>query len=184
MAPIRRLPVLQNATAEGEEDRPAWHWVLIGILFIFSIWVPLAMVANWISGRILHRTFGEMPPAEIANHLATAPQSTQLAVWLSVTAGPALSFAASCWSAGALVGRFGAKAGVRQAAMAGALSAAIGALLSWGLTSRLSSVAGLALLLPLGTGAAWLGGRFGFARRVASIHRAPPPPGGGGGRTV
>jgi len=179
MAPIRRLPVLQNAST-ADEDRPGWHWTVIGVVFIFSTWVPLAMLANWLGGRAMHRMFAELSPAEIANHLATAPWSTRFVLWLAVVAGPGLSFAISCWTSGALVGRFGTKAGPKEAWMAGAISALLATSLSLALTSWPSSIAGLVLLLPIGAGAAWIGGRFGLARRVASITRAPPAPGGRG----
>jgi hypothetical protein len=156
MPPIRRLTVLQDTSADDE--RPAWQWMPIGVLFALSTWAPLAMLAVWVSQGLVHRV------------------PYRLLLWLGVTAPPLLSFGFSCWAAGALVGRFGASADPRQTAVVGALAAlvacAMAALVG---ANAITSVAALALLLPLGMGGGWLGGRFGVRRRAVSATRAPPP---------
>jgi hypothetical protein len=80
-----------------------------------------------------------------------------------------LSFLIACGGAGALVGRFGGKAKAREAALSGSL----GALLGWGLAALggalspwLVAVVSLAVLLALGAGAAFVGARLTLARRI------------------
>ena len=172
---IRRLPVLQDAST-SDEERPAWHWAVIGALFTLSTWAPLAMVASWAGARAVHRAFGGVAPGEIADRMQTSSSHERLALWLALTAAPLAAYALSCGAAGALVGRFGAKAGPREAAFGGALAAVVGAGLTMVGSSPATSFAGLLVLLPLGLGAGWLGGRFGLGRRVASAKRSPPPP--------
>ena len=156
MAPMRRLTVLQDTSADDE--RPGWQWMPIGVLFVLSTWVPLAMLAVWVSQRLAHRV------------------PDRLLLWLGVTAPPMLSFAFSCWAAGALVGRFGASNGPKQTALVGAIAALVAcALTALVGADAITSLAALALLLPLGVGGGWLGGRFGVRRRAASATRAPPP---------
>jgi hypothetical protein len=158
MAPIRRLPVLQDAST-SDEDRPAWHWTVIGLVFVLSIWAPLAMLATWCTQRIVASSAGG-----------------RLGLWLAVTVPPLVAYAFSCGAAGALVGRFGAKAGTREAAIAGALAAIVGTVLTIVGATAAAALASLLVLAPVGVLAAWIGGRIGFSRRVASTKRAPPPP--------
>ena len=158
MAPIRRLPVLQDAST-SDEDRPAWHWAVIGLVFVLSMWAPLAMLATWCTQRMVASSSGD-----------------RWGLWLAVTVPPLVTYAFSCWAAGALVGRFGAKAGTREAAVAGALAALVGTVLTLVSANAAAALASLLVLAPVGVLAGWLGGRFGFSRRVASTKRAPPPP--------
>jgi tRNA-(ms[2]io[6]A)-hydroxylase len=97
-------------------------------------------------------------------------------LWLALTAAPLVAYAFSCCAAGALVGRFGAKAGPKEAAIGAALAALVGAGFTVLVSSFATALAGLLALLPLGLGAGWLGGRWGLRRRLASATRAPPPP--------
>jgi tRNA-(ms[2]io[6]A)-hydroxylase len=170
MAPIRRLPVLQEA-ASSDDARPPWHWTLIGALFALSIWVPLAMLSSWLAARAVNRVVGEGPPDAIADQLSTVAGATRAGLWLAVTAMPILSFAVACVAAGALVGRFGNRAGAKEAALGGALAAAVGALLSAVQAGWVFSLVGLLVLAPVGAGAGWLGGRLGWARRPFAERR-------------
>ena len=170
MAPIRRLPVLQEA--EGSDDgRPGWHWTLIGALFALSIWVPLAMLSSWMAGRMVHRLVGDVAPSGMAEHLATAAWSTRVGLWFAVTAVPILSFAVACLAAGALVGRFGNRAAAKEAAAGAALAATVGALLSMAQAGWIFSLAGFVVLVPVGAGAGWVGGRMGWHRRPLAERR-------------
>jgi hypothetical protein len=175
MPPVRRLPVLQDAST-SDPDRPAWHWAAIGCAFIFSIWVPLAMVTNWAGQRVVERMLGDLPPDELGLRLADASSADRLWLGFVLTVLPVLAYALSCWASGALVGRFGAKAGPREAAIAGACAALGSAALTLARTGVSSSVASLLLLAPVGIGAAWLGARFGVAKRIASVNRPPTAP--------
>jgi tRNA-(ms[2]io[6]A)-hydroxylase len=161
--------VLQEASSD--DARPPWHWTLIGALFALSIWVPLAMLSSWIAARAVRRVVGESPPDAIADQLTSAAGGTRAALWLAVTATPMLSFAVACLAAGALVGRFGQRAGAKEAAFGGALAAAAGAMLSAVQAGWVFSLVGLAVLAPVGAGAGWLGGRLGWARRPLAERR-------------
>jgi hypothetical protein len=175
MSPIRRLPVLQDAST-SDEDRPAWHWTVIGLVFVFSMWAPLAMLASWAGERVVRRLLGDLPPEELGLRLADANSSDRFWLWFVLTAAPVLAYALSCVAAGALVGRFGAKAGPKEAAIAGLLAALAGAALTLVQASIAASAASLVVLVPVGVGSAWLGGRIGLARRVASATRKAPAP--------
>ena len=142
---VRRLPVIQSKAAEDEaaEARPPWHWVLIGAGLVFTSWIPLAMVALWIA------------------RLFATP------VLLLLLVG--LSFALAAGGGGALVGRFGGRAGKREAALAGlvaALAAWAIALGSGALAPWPVAVASGVLLGGLGALFAWLGGRLGHRGRL------------------
>jgi tRNA-(ms[2]io[6]A)-hydroxylase len=160
----RRLPVLQNAPPE--EERPAWQWAVIGVLFIFSIWAPLAMLASWGAAQVSHRILGELPPDELSLRLADASASDRFWLWFVLTVAPIVAYALACWASGAMVGRFGGKAGPREAAVAGLVAALVGAALTLVRASPAASAASLLVLVPVGVGAAWLGGAFGKKRRT------------------
>ena len=170
MPPLRRLPVLQEAPG-SDDGRPAWQWTLIGALFALSIWVPLAMLSSWIASRAVRRLVGEVPPDALADQLGTAQGATRAGLWFALTAVPILSFAAACLASGALVGRFGSRAGAKEAALGTALAAAVGALLSAAQTGWAFSLVGLLVLAPVGAGAGWLGGRLGWRRRPPAERR-------------
>jgi tRNA-(ms[2]io[6]A)-hydroxylase len=163
MPPNRRLPVLQESAAP-DDGRPAWHWVFIGALFALSIWLPLSMLGLWVASRLWNLV--EPPPsAEGLNrfdwHVVAGMASIHL-----------LGFALACLASGALVGRFGNRAGVREAVqgcvLAGAIAALGAALLGAGGGSALASL----LILGLVGGAAGLGGgRLGWARRPLAERR-------------
>jgi len=165
MPPTRRLPVLQNAPPD--EERPAWQWAAIGVVFIFSIWAPLAMLASWLAGRVSRQLLGDLPPDELSLRLADASSGDRFWLWFVLTVAPIVAYALSCWASGAMVGRFGGKAGPREAAMAGAFAALVGAGLTLLRASASASAASLLVLVPVGVGAAWLGGTFGKKRRGA-----------------
>jgi hypothetical protein len=171
---VRRLTVLSSSA--DEDERPAWQWTVIGVLFIFAIWAPLAVAGTWVTGRLIDRVLGGAQPGELARLVAEAPPTTRAALWLASTATPLATYAFACWASGALIGRFGARITARRAALAGALGATAGAVLSLLQSSWVASLAALGVLLPLGMLAAWLGGRFGIRLRIRAFTRPPPPP--------
>jgi tRNA-(ms[2]io[6]A)-hydroxylase len=134
------------------------------------------MLASYVGDRVVSRTLGELPPDELGLELAQATTGDRVALWLALSAAPILSYALSCAAAGALVGRFGGKAGPKEAAMAGALAALAGAGISLLRETFAASAASLLMLVPIGVGLAWLGGRLGFRLRKAEVTRQAPPP--------
>jgi tRNA-(ms[2]io[6]A)-hydroxylase len=142
----RRLPLAPRVevAAEGDEDRPPWHWSAIGAVGVFVLWLPMAIAVNELLG-------GRAGAAAVVMNAA--------------------AFALASFGAGFLVGRFGGKAGRREAAVGGLGAAAVawmlaaapsvradtGVLVTWALV--------LAALGALGGGAAWLGGARGVRGR-------------------
>jgi tRNA-(ms[2]io[6]A)-hydroxylase len=170
VAPIRRLPVLQEAKSD-DDGRPAWHWTFIATLFALSIWVPLAMLGGWMASRVVRRLVGDVPADSIADQLASATGPSRFGLLFAVTAVPILSFAVSCVASGALVGRFGNRAGIKEAVQGCAVAAAVGALLSMAQAGWASSLASLVVLLPAGAASGWLGGRIGWGKRPLAERR-------------
>ena len=147
----RRLPVLSGGPSAPpaeppEEERPPWHWAAIGVVGIFVFWLPLSMIA----GRFV----------------AEAGPRVQMIVH-------AAAYALACFAAGLIVGRFGGRAGRREAAIAGAAAALLATLLvaSAGSSAHLWLLLALLLvvLALLGGGAAWAGAALGVRAR-------PPTP--------
>ena len=142
----RRLPLAPRTEVADptDEDRPPWHWAAIGTVGIFVFWLPLSFIVNGVLGM----------------------RTGAAAVVLNVTA-----FAGACFGAGFLVGRFGGKAGPREAAAGGLAAAAV----AWLVSAIPSLRADVAVLLTLGLlliamlaiagGTAFLGGKLGIAKR-------------------
>jgi MFS family permease len=110
VAEKRRLPVLQNKSEdEAEVERPPWHWSAIGVVAIFLGWLPLVMVVDALLAK--------MAPSDGENVAASTRIGTLVAV--------GSSFALACFGAGYLIGRFGDRAGKREATVAGAAAAVV-----------------------------------------------------------
>ena len=145
----RRLPILQQGGGPAGEDpgeeRPAWHWSIIGTATIFLVWLPLAALAARVDAL-------------------SAMIGLQLAAFLTGT-----------FAGGFFVGRFGGKAGSKEATVSGFAAAALGWALGVAAPGRGPGAATWALLLVfmggLGATTARLGGRFGYARRHPAERR-------------
>jgi len=139
----RHLPLLPKVevAVEGDEDRPPWHWSAIGALGVFVFWLPLILALN-----------GALPGPG--------------AVWIALNAA---AFALACFVSGFLVGRYGGKAGRREAMVGGAAAAATAWLVAatQGMQGILTWALLLAVLVALGGGAARAGGALGLAGRKA-----------------
>jgi tRNA-(ms[2]io[6]A)-hydroxylase len=157
--------------AGPDDGRPAWHWTLIGALFALSIWVPLAMLSGWVAGKTVQRLVGDVGPDTLGEKLANSLPPTRVGLWLAVTGVPILTFALACIAAGALVGRFGTRAGAKEAALGGVIAALAGSLFSVAQAGWGYALAGLLVLLPVGGGAGFLGGRVGWGRRPLNERR-------------
>jgi hypothetical protein len=170
----RQLPILNQKLAppvgtvappdEGEE-RPPWHWSAIGAVLIFAVWLPLAMVGQWLSGRLLGGLVPAGSAAQTEAFLAQATAATRLGVKAATVAPPLLGFAAACLAGGAMVGRFGGQAGKKEATVAGLVAAST----AWALTAAGAGLGATWVLWPpvalLGAGFALLGGRLGEGQR-------------------
>lgn len=131
--PRRRLPVLNAKDDDAPEERPAWHWIVLGAAATLLAWLMLASIAN----------------ALVKNASPTVALFSN-----------ALALAASAAAAGAMTGRFGTKASVRHAAAGGALTASFGCALA--LKSMTGSVATWALTFLLAGAIAAAGAAAGF----------------------
>lgn len=149
----RRLPLLPKVevASEVDEDRPPWHWSAIGFVGVYVVWLPLAFIVNGALKGALAAGGGTGLYATMAG--------------LNVVA-----FAVACFAGGFVVGRFGGRAGRREATASG-LSAGV---IAWGLAAVEGARSGLliwALLLAvvaaIGAGASRAGGAIGLARRKA-----------------
>jgi len=169
----RRLPVLQNSVEE-DDARPRWHWVPIGAAFALSIWLPLAMVTTWLGRWVIGRVLPASALPAAVEELARARAWESGLLGFALFALPLLGFAVAALCAGLLVGRFGARVEARDAAWSGALAALFAALLTASSGGLLDAAAGLAILLPDGALAGYLGGRWGKRLQRRSITRAPP----------
>ncbi|HEY4105529.1 MAG TPA: hypothetical protein VGM44_16640 [Polyangiaceae bacterium] len=151
---VRKLPVLQNQDTDDAlaASRPRWHWVLIGAGFVLTLFLPLAQLGLWLGHRL----------SEVA--------SAHSGLRVGLGALPvACSFLFACGAAGALVGRFGGRAKTREAALAGALGAFSGwalAALGGALSPWLVALISLLVLVGFGACAAFVGARIGLSRRV------------------
>jgi MFS family permease len=137
----RHLPLLPKAevAVEGDEDRPPWHWSAIGAIGVFVFWLPLILAIN-----------GVLPGPGAA--------------WVALNAA---AFALACFVSGFLVGRYGGKAGPREAMVGGVAAAATAwlAAATQGMRGPLTWVMLLAALVALGGAAARAGGALGHAGR-------------------
>ncbi|MCU0653828.1 MAG: hypothetical protein MUF64_00570 [Polyangiaceae bacterium] len=170
MAERRQLPILNQKLAppagsipgvDGEEERPPWHWSAIGAVLVFALWLPLAMVGQWLSSRLLLALVPGGSAQQIEGYLAGATASARLGVKAATAGPPLLCFAAACLAGGAMVGRFGGKAGTKEAAVGGLVAAST----AWALTAAAVGFGASWVLWPpvalLAVGFAFAGGRLG-----------------------
>ncbi|RYE94208.1 MAG: hypothetical protein EOO75_02565 [Myxococcales bacterium] len=176
MAARRQLPILRQPAAppagtvpapDDPDERPPWHWSAIGAVLIFATWLPLAMVGQWASRRLVGWLAPAGSQAELTARLAAASSGERAAVQAATVLPPLLAFAAACLAGAALVGRFGHRAGVREAAVAGVVATST----AWALTAAGDGLGATWMLWPpmalLGLALGWLGGRIGWRLRPA-----------------
>ncbi|WP_437732532.1 hypothetical protein [Sorangium sp. So ce1335] len=154
----RKLPVLQGGGDEGE-DRPPWHWVALGTVATFIAWLPLAGLVNTLLRRMLEGAGDAEAPARVR---------------VAMVALNVVAFALAGVAGGYLVGRFGGRAGRREAAASGAVVAT----LAWALALAEGAPAGalgwallLVVMVAIGSAASYAGGSAGLRGRSGG---APP----------
>jgi MFS family permease len=143
--------VLQANGEPPEEERPPWHWVPLGAFATFLVWLPLSAFTE----RVV-RHFMEAAEAN-GGHL--------MAAGVGLVAGHAGAFFAGSLAGGVLVGRLGAGAGRREAAMGGALAG----LLAWLIAAAQGTPGGalvwgllVVIIATIGAGGGALGGSLGL----------------------
>ncbi len=194
----RRLPVLQSlpppspaaqggdpgstepdADADAIESRPPWQWVGFGTVAIFAAWLPLAYAAQAAIERVVASRFGrETTREEIAAQIAAMASGDRARLMAILALPNILALGLAAFGGGYVVGRFGAGAGVREAATAGAMTALVAVILSLGGGTAASSLASGGVTAAVAVGfAAWGGriGRRGRARRDARDGEAGAP---------
>src|SRR5690606_9674156 len=119
---VRRLPVLQNT--EPEDQRPAWHWLLIGAGFIVTVWLPLGMLGSWAGSRIVSSWLGAAGSVRSQECQQYAAGAVRLLVVLSQSGLSWLAYALAGLIAGLRMGRFGTRAQVREAVGGGGVASA------------------------------------------------------------
>lgn len=159
---VRRLPVLQSSSEESEQ-RPPWHYVIIGAGFTLTIWLPLAAVATWLGSRLALMVLGAADQQALTPALDAASASQK--AWASVlqVLPLMLSFFLACLASAMLVGRFGGAAGTKQAIL-GNLSGSAVVLGLAALAGPLAPPVAFAAAAFLGLaslGAGFLGARWG-----------------------
>jgi len=141
--PKRRLPVLKNEDVADEADleRPPWHWSAIGAVAIFVLWWPL----TFLTGALDQPMLGDVAAAAVN----------------------LLGFVLAAFGGGAIVGRFGGKAGLKEATVAGVAPAVILCVMValQGTPLGLSAVL-LVVLVAAGAGASRAGGWLGLRKRL------------------
>jgi tRNA-(ms[2]io[6]A)-hydroxylase len=145
---------LQGSGEDDGDERPPWHWVALGVVATFVVWLPLAGLANTVLQRMLERaTDTELPPS----------------VRLAMVGLNVLAFVIAGAAGGYLVGRFGGRAGQREASASGVVVATI----AWGIALTQEARAGvlgwsvlLVVMVTIGSAASYAGGRAGIRRRA------------------
>ncbi|MBE7482580.1 MAG: hypothetical protein HS104_21685 [Polyangiaceae bacterium] len=162
----RRLPVIQSSPDEGE-PRPPSHWVAIAAALALALWAPLVLLALPLGRAIAARVAGVDDVSQLATAATTSP-ALRAAVAAALIVPVLASLALAAGATGAIVGRFGGRAGAREAV----LGCTLAALVAWGMSVsggalRPWPVAAVTALLlgALAAVFAGLGARIGRRRR-------------------
>lgn len=162
----RRLPVIQSSPDEGE-PRPPSHWVAIAAALALALWAPLVLLALPLGRALAARVAGVDDVSQLATAATTSP-ALRAAVAAALIVPVLASLALAAGATGAIVGRFGGRAGAREAV----LGCTLAALVAWGMSVsggalRPWPVAAVTALLlgALAAVFAGLGARIGRRRR-------------------
>ncbi|MFO0658795.1 MAG: hypothetical protein U0165_03030 [Polyangiaceae bacterium] len=178
MAEPRRLPVLQSSkpapgaaqapSSDEPEPRPAWHWSAIGALLIFSMMLPLSMLAAGVTGSFLTSIVPAGSPEQVQEFLNHADSNTLWKIRLAQVTPGAIAFVMAATAGGALVGRFGGDARTKEATVAGLIAATV----AWSLAAITAGFASTWMVWPalagIGSLSAFVGGRWGLSKRSAA----------------
>ncbi len=132
------------------EKRPPWHWVGFGTIATFALWLPLAYVAEAVRHSLFISRFGPTATQEEVRAAFATMADGQRFRWIAVQTVPHLvAFALGAFAGGLLVGRFGAGAGPREAALSGALTACVAVGVAWRAVAEGGWGAVVAIVVPV-----------------------------------
>jgi tRNA-(ms[2]io[6]A)-hydroxylase len=156
----RRLLVLKSPEPNEDDERPPWHWVGFGTIAIFAAWLPLAYLASAAETRVVSRFAEASSPEGIAESIQRASPHDVARLRFAILLLLAVPLAIGAFGGGFIVGRWSRRAGPREAALAGLVTALVTCALSW-LEAGLSWAplwGALPLVLMAGLGG-WSGSR-------------------------
>lgn len=164
MAERRRLPVLQQPKKPAGEDaddetRPPWHWVGFGTVVIFAAWLPLTYIAQVVVARVLAQRFGaDLSEDQMTVAVASLDARERFRLMATLALPHSFALGMASFAGGFLVGRFGARTTMREAAWAGAATAFVATALS---CRSLGGSWTSAIIVVIAVGFAAWGGRVG-----------------------
>ncbi|MCU0682375.1 MAG: hypothetical protein MUF34_08990 [Polyangiaceae bacterium] len=165
-APRRRLPVVGAGSPPPDDERPPWHWSGIGAVLTLASWLPLAWLSTWLSRRLLSSVIPGEGPEALASFLAQASNRDRALVQACLAVPAVAAYAGGSLFGGYLVGRFGGKAGPKEAGVGGLAAGSV----VWALTAADGGLVARLWLWPLAAGlgllGGYLGGRLGQRKRT------------------
>jgi tRNA-(ms[2]io[6]A)-hydroxylase len=119
----RRLPVIQSSAERDGPVRPPSHWIGIAAAATLALWMPLSLVAFTAGRALAARIAGVGDVSELDPSGVGLSATTRAGMTAALAVPVLLSLALSALGAGALVGRFGERAGAREAVLGATLGA-------------------------------------------------------------
>ena len=153
-----------QAASDDPPPRPAWQWSLFGAGLIGLAWLVLALLAAPVGALIVRANLGPWSsPEELQGRIAAAAPAVVGRMALENMVLEVLVVGAANVAGGFVVGRWGPRRGVAQAAVAGVLVslAAIGVAAATEATADLPAGWALLVIVPCASSLAALGGWWG-----------------------
>ena len=120
--------MIQSNSPDEGESRPPSQWVAIAAALALALWVPLVLLALGLGRALAARIAGVDDVSKLAAGAASATPMVRSAVAGALIVPALASLAGACAATGAIVGRFGGRAGAREAV----LGCTLAALVAWG----------------------------------------------------
>lgn len=161
----RKLPMIQSRPDDAAPERPRSHWIGFGLVAIFTLWVPLAALAETIKRHAIVSYLGDRSgEGQIELAVASLSDHDHMRLTAVIVVVPMMALAFASLGGGYLVGRYGGDAGIREGALAGAAAAFVAVILAWmGSGLALAPLISIVIAAPFGALGAHLGLK---ARRV------------------
>lgn len=164
----RRLPVIQDNSSDEGPARSPVQWVAIAAALTIALWVPLVVLALALGRALAARIAGVDDVSQLPGTAATPPGPVRIALAASLIVPALASLALACGAVGLTVGRFGGRAGAREAVSGCTLAALVAWLMSvsgGSLSPWPVAATTLVVLGVLAAVSAALGARVGRRRR-------------------